>query len=120
MRSDDYLLLDMLVAARNIHAFVAGMSFADLQANKMAQSAVIRELQVIGEAARRVSDAVRAEHAEIEWPLIIGLRNRLVHEYFAIRLDVVWDIVQEDIPSLMAQLERGIPPDSSSSSDVTS
>jgi uncharacterized protein with HEPN domain len=111
MRSDDALLLDMLVAARKIQSFVGGMALAELRANEMAQSAVIRELQVIGEAARMVTDTTRIAHTEIDWRTIAGMRNRLVHEYFAIRLEIVWQTIQDEIPPLIAQLERHVPPD---------
>jgi uncharacterized protein with HEPN domain len=111
MRSDEALLLDMLIAARKILRFTQGMSFADFGANDMAQSAVIREFQVIGEAARLVTDETQAAHSEIDWYAIAGMRNRLVHEYFAIRLDVVWQTIQEDIAALIAQLDALIPPD---------
>lgn len=80
MRSDDALLLDMLIAARRVMRFVEGMDFADFQSDEMAQSAVVRELQVLGEAARLVSKETRDALAEIDWRTMIGMRNRLVHE----------------------------------------
>lgn len=67
MRDDDALLLDMLLAGRRIQNFVAGMSYQDFQANEMAQSAVIRELQVIGEAARLITKDGRNRLPEIDW-----------------------------------------------------
>jgi uncharacterized protein with HEPN domain len=112
MRDDDALLLDMLIAARKIQRFVAGMTFEEFEANEMAQSAVLREFQVIGEAARLVTDATRTACVGIEWQLIVGMRNRLVHEYFEIRLDVVWETVRSDIPILITQLGQYIAPNS--------
>jgi uncharacterized protein with HEPN domain len=111
MRSDDALLLDMLIAARKILRFVAGMSESGFAADDMAQSAVIRELQVIGEAARLVREETRSVQTQVDWRAMIGMRNRLIHEYFAIRLDVVWQTVQEDIPPLLHALERAVPPE---------
>lgn len=111
MRDDDALLLDMLIAARKIQRFLVGMTLTDFQANEMAQSAVIHELQVIGEAARMVSDATQKACTEINWRTIAGMRNRLVHEYFAIRLDIVWKTTQSDIAPLITQLEQYVPPD---------
>ena len=110
-RSDDALLLDMLIAARKILRFVADMSESEFEGDDMAQSAVIRELQVIGEAARLVSNEARSTQAQVDWRAMIGMRNRLIHEYFAIRLDVVWQTVQEDIPPLLHALERAVPPE---------
>lgn len=109
MRSDDALLLDMLIAARKVVRFMAGMSRDAFEADDMAQSAVIRELQVIGEAARLVSDETKAAQSTIDWRTITGMRNRLVHEYFAIRLDVVWQTASDDIPPLIDQLDSLIP-----------
>jgi hypothetical protein len=109
MRSDDALLLDMLIAARKIARFSADMTLDTFQADEMAQSAVIRELQVIGEAARLVSDEAKAAYSAIDWRTMTGMRNRLVHEYFAIRLDVVWQTATEDIPPLIDRLNEILP-----------
>lgn len=109
MRSDDALLLDMLIAARKIIRFSAGMTFDAFEADEMAQSAVIRELQVIGEAARLVSEEAKTAYPAIDWRTMTGMRNRLVHEYFAIRLDVVWQTVVEDIPPLIDRLNDILP-----------
>jgi uncharacterized protein with HEPN domain len=109
MRSDDALLLDMLIAARKILRFTADMTLAAFEADEMAQSAVIRELQVIGEAARLVSDEAKAAYSAIDWRTMTGMRNRLVHEYFAIRLDVVWQTATEDIPPLIVRLNEILP-----------
>lgn len=111
MRSDEALLLDILIAARKIRRFSQEMTFEQFQSNELAQSGIIREFQVIGEAARMITDSTQETYGEIDWRAIAGMRNRLVHEYFAIRLDVVWKAIQEDIPPLIAQLEPLIPPD---------
>ena len=116
MRSDDALLLDMLIAARKAERFLATMSLAEFQANELAQSAVIRELQVIGEAARLVSEATISRSSGVDWRTISGMRNRLVHEYFSIRLDVVWQTVHDDIPSLIVHLEHLVPAENPSDS----
>jgi len=110
MWRDDPLLLDMLLAARHASQHAHGLSRDSFLASKLHQDAVIRELQVLGEAAGRVSEEVRAEYPEIPWPQIVGLRNRLIHEYFRVKLDVVWDVVTEELPGLIEQLERIVPP----------
>lgn len=114
MRSDNILLLDMLIAARDIRDFTAGMTEEAFNANRMVQSAVIREFQVIGEAARQISDETQMKYSLIAWRKISGMRNRMIHEYFDIHLDIVWDTVQNDIPLLITQLEAIVPPDDSS------
>ncbi|MCL4250494.1 MAG: DUF86 domain-containing protein [Anaerolineae bacterium] len=110
MRSDDALLLDMLIAARKIMRFMRGVDEASFHANEMLQSAVIRELQVIGEAARLLSEEAKTTHSEIPWHTISGMRNRLIHAYFDVRLDVVWQTVNDDILPLVTLLESVVPP----------
>lgn len=112
-RRDDALLLDMLLACRKIQKFTDGRSQADFEADEMLQSAVIREFQVLGEAARMVSDEAKARHEAVPWAVIRAMRNRLIHEYFEIRLDVLWDTVQDNIPHLLQTLEAIVPPESS-------
>jgi uncharacterized protein with HEPN domain len=111
MRDDLTLLLDMLIAAQKIQRFVQEMDLAEFTADDMVQSAVIREFQVIGEAARMISDTTKDQHTSIDWPNIAGMRNRLVHEYFAIRLEVVWKTIREDVPPLITYLTPLIPKD---------
>lgn len=96
MRDDLTLLLDMLIAARKVQRFAAGLSAADFRTSELHQSAIVRELQIIGEAARQVSPEFRDTHPSIDWHKIAGMRNRLVHEYFRVSQSIVWDIVQED------------------------
>ena len=110
-RRDAALLLDMALAAEDALAFVADLDEGAFLASKLYQSAVIRKLEVIGEAAGRVSKSFGAAHAEIPWREMIGLRNRLVHGYDDIRLDIVWQVVTERLPDLVAALRLLIPPE---------
>jgi len=71
----------------------------------------MRPLEIIGEAARRVSQETRDAHAEIPWEQMIGMRNRLIHEYFRVNLATVWETVQNDLPSLIALVEPLVPPE---------
>lgn len=114
-RRDEALLLDMLLACRKIRKFTQGHTQASFETDEMLQSAVIREFQVLGEAARMVSDEEKARHEVIPWTVIRAMRNRLIHEYFDIRLDVLWDTVQDDIPPLLQMLEKIVPPESDDS-----
>lgn len=109
MRHDDALFLDMLIAARKIQTFVANMSEDEFKVHEMAKSAVIREFQVIGEAARMISDAGKVEHPDLEWKMIAGMRNRLIHEYFAIRYELVWQTIQNDLAPLITEIEKILP-----------
>ncbi|MCX7707079.1 MAG: DUF86 domain-containing protein [Anaerolineae bacterium] len=109
MRRDDAYLLDMLIAAQRAARFVADLTWEDFAESDLHQSAVIRELEVLGEAAHLVSEDTRAAHPELPWPQIIGMRNRLIHEYFRVDLERVWETVERDIPELIRQLRPLIP-----------
>jgi len=110
MWRDDAYLLDILLAARKVREYTAGLSQDDFERNELVQSAVMRWLTVIGEAARNISPEYQAAHADIPWSEMKGLRHRLVHEYFRIQLPIVWDTIQSDLPKLIAQLEPLVPP----------
>jgi len=107
---DPAYLWDMLHATRDIRQFTIGVSFEQYMKNKMMQLAVERLLEVIGEAARNVSDAFKKAHPEILWKQIIGQRNILIHEYGDIVQDRIWSVVESDIPRLLRSLEPLIPP----------
>jgi uncharacterized protein with HEPN domain len=109
MRRDDALLLDMLLACRKLLRFTSGLNADSFRVNDLVQSAVLREFQVLGDAARQVSDVTRGAYPEVPWHMIAGMRNRLVHAYFDIRLDTVWNTIQQDIPQLAAALEAIAP-----------
>jgi len=107
---DPAYLWDMLDAATAVKEFAAGATFQDYARNKMMRSAVERQLEILGEAARRVSQEFKAEHPEIVWRQIVGLRNVLAHEYGDIRQERVWQIVSRDLPALIQQLKPLVPP----------
>lgn len=109
MRRDEVYLLDMLIAARKALIFVEGMDRNEFNDNEVIQNAVIRPLEIIGEAASRISTAFRKSHPEIPWKEIIGLRNRLIHEYFRVEFSAVWDTIQKDIPELIKLIELLVP-----------
>ena len=113
MWRDQAYLLDMLTAARDARDFAAGLTREKYEASRLAQYAVSHALQIIGEAAGRVSDDTRNSVVDVPWTQLIGLRNRLVHDYGRIDRDILWDTLQVDIPSLIDQLERLVPSDQS-------
>jgi uncharacterized protein with HEPN domain len=100
MWRDDAYLLDMLLAARKAVKFTQGVLLEQLENDEMLQFATLRALQIIGEAARRISPEFKETHPEIPWSAIVGMRHRLVHEYFRIRVQKVWDVVRDDLPKL--------------------
>lgn len=108
---DAALLLDMLLAARDALGFVEGLDEAGFLASRLHQNAVIRSLEVIGEAAGKVSPGLQAAHPGIPWREITGLRHRLIHGYAEVRLDLVWAVTQTHLPRLVAALEPLVPPE---------
>jgi uncharacterized protein with HEPN domain len=107
-RLGDYLD-QMLTAANDARRFVDGMSKEDFLADKRTQQAVVMSLVIIGEAAARIMDKHSefiADHSEIPWRGMRGMRNRVAHGYFDVNLDVVWDTTQTALPDLLLRLER--------------
>ena len=108
-RRDDGLLLDMLLYCDEAVQLASALTFGEFATSRLHQLAIIKAVETIGEAASQVSEGTRQARAEIPWPEIIGMRNRLVHGYGAIRLELVWKTVQQDIPALGDQLRRIVP-----------
>ena len=109
MRRDDAYLLDMLVAARKAVAFTTELTHQEFARSDLHQNAILKVLEVVGEAASRISEDFKTAHPKIPWHQIVGFRNRIVHVYFEIDLGVVWQIVQHDLPVLISQLEPLVP-----------
>ncbi|MFZ1756842.1 MAG: DUF86 domain-containing protein [Caldilineaceae bacterium] len=99
-------LRHMLDAARKIEVFTAGRQRADLENDEMLSLAVVRLLEILGEASRNISSDLRQRNPQIPWAAIAGTRNRLIHGYFDVDLDIVWAIVVQDIPNLIPQIEK--------------
>jgi uncharacterized protein with HEPN domain len=112
--NDAAFLWDMLDAAQAVASFVASRAYRDYVQDRMLRGAVERHLEILGEAAGRVSGAFREDHPEIPWRAVIGLRNVLAHDYGEIKHDKVWDVATEAIPALIVILESLVPaaPDS--------
>jgi uncharacterized protein with HEPN domain len=104
--SDAVRLHHILDAARQAIGFVEGRSRASLDADRMLALALVRLLEVIGEAARGISETCREAHPEIAWRRMAGMRDRLAHGYFDVNLDVVWETVIQDLPKLVGQVEK--------------
>ena len=103
---DKVRLRHMLDYSRKAVAMIEGRAREDLDTDEMLCLALTRVVEIIGEAATRVSQAGQQRHGQIPWPEIIGLRNRLVHGYDAVDVDILWDIVQQDLPPLIELVER--------------
>jgi len=102
---DRISLKDMLGYAREAVKLLGATSREELGHNRMMQLALTRLVEIVGEAANRVSQETRQKNSDIPWPPIIGMRNRLIHGYDIIDFDLLWDTVTDDLPPLIAQLE---------------
>jgi len=109
MWKDDAYLLDMLLYAERARTFCKDASRDLFLADEELQMATMYALQVVGEAAGKVSTEFRRAHPEIPWPRIISLRHRLVHDYPGIEITRVWDIVQDNLPQLLKALTPLVP-----------
>ena len=105
-RDDKTLLRDMIEAARSAVSAIEGSEQAALAADHVRALGLVKCLEIVGEAAGRLSAELRARQPAIPWAQIIGMRNRLVHAYFEIDYEQVWKALTEDLPPLIEQWER--------------
>jgi len=101
---DEARINHILDAVLEIEKYLYQKTYNDFQADTMLQSACIRQLEIIGEAAGRISEALKEKSNSVEWREIIGLRNLLIHEYFGVDIDLVWQILETDIPKLKSNI----------------
>jgi uncharacterized protein with HEPN domain len=99
-------LEDILEAARKIRSYTDGLSYEAFCESAMAVDAVIRNLEVIGEAAKQIPDSVRAQAPEVPWKRIAGLRDILIHNYFGIDFEIIWDVVTDKLSVLERAVSR--------------
>ena len=107
--ADEGFLWDMWESATAIVQMVAGMTFQEYQRDRRTRRAVEREVEIIGEAARSISDQFKKAHPHILWPKIIAQRHKLAHAYAEIQDDIIWTVATDHIPQLIAQLEPLVP-----------
>ena len=107
MRKDDSIRLHhMLDAAKEAESFLQNKTRSSLDADRKLALALVKCIEIIGEAASKISNESRGALPQIPWPNIIGMRNRLIHAYFDINLDILWKTVLEDPPPLILELEK--------------
>ena len=105
-RPIDLLLNDIIESIDRVEQYTQGMSFDEFSSDQKSIDAVVRNLEIIGEAANRLPDDFKERHSSVEWYKVVGLRHRIVHEYFGIDLQIIWQIVHVDLPSLRQTLSR--------------
>jgi uncharacterized protein with HEPN domain len=111
MERDLQSLLDMLQSAKIVMGYIAGRSRSELDIDLQFQDSVVHRLLIIGEASKRVSEDMRQSIPIIPWTAISGMRNRLIHEYDEINLNIVWETIVNNLPNLILELEKIVPPD---------
>jgi uncharacterized protein with HEPN domain len=104
-RNDEIRLRHMLEAGKEALSFAANKTRTDLESDRMLVLSLVKSIEIIGEAATKVSNECRRVFPEIPWQDIVGMRNRLIHAYFQINLDILWITIREDLPLLVRQLE---------------
>jgi uncharacterized protein with HEPN domain len=102
---DRVRVLHMVDAADSLAQFIAGKKRADLDADRMLLFAMVRAIEVVGEAASRVTNETKTAAPNVPWAAIVGMRNRLIHGYFDIDADVIWKTATEEIPALLRTLK---------------
>lgn len=115
-KNDDLVRLrHMFDAAQKLTEFTKACNRKDFEKDEKLTLAVVRLLEILGEAAKYISDEYRQKHTVIPWRQIAGTRDRLIHGYFDIDFDIIWKIVSEDIPLLVTNLQKILPPKPSTS-----
>ncbi len=109
MQRDDAFLLDILNAAETAIKFSKDLTKKDFFQDTLVQSGVLHQIIIVGEAVKRLSAEYRKNHPKIPWKLVAGMRDRVVHGYFDVDLEEVWNTVQKDLPALIQYLKPLVP-----------
>jgi len=104
-KGDTAYLKHILDAITRIEEYTAGIEYEDFMEKHLVQDGVIRQIEIIGEAAKRVSDEIREKHLDIPWKDMAGMRDKLIHDYLGVDMDSLWDTVENDIPTVKSKLK---------------
>jgi uncharacterized protein with HEPN domain len=103
---DKERLFHILEAIENIELFLKAMNFDDFQESKLHRAATERQLEIVGEATAAISENLKTKYPEIEWQPIKRFRNVIVHEYFGVSIQILWGVVQKELPGLKIQIQK--------------
>ncbi len=105
-RSDIDLIEDILFCLSKIKNYVSDLSYESFLEDYKTQDAIIRNIEIIGEANKKISEELKQKYPDIPWKMIAGTRDRLIHGYFGVNIDIVWQIATMDVPKLEQQLKK--------------
>ena len=105
-RGDREFLMDMLIACEKIMKYTRDLSYEDFRRNDMVIDAVVRSIEILGEASKNISEGLKKRYPEVEWREISRTRDKIIHFYFGVDLSILWDIITVDIPPLRKKLEK--------------
>lgn len=106
LRQPDVYLNDMLGAIEKIQRYTSKMTYEGFKNDELVQDAAIRNLEILGEAAKKIPDEIKSAYPDAEWKKVAGLRDILIHDYFGIDTVIIWDVIQNKLPSLQISLRK--------------
>jgi uncharacterized protein with HEPN domain len=106
-RRDPDLIADISDAARRMGEYIEGMTFAEFQCDTKTQDAVVRNIEIVGEAVKLLSGRFKRNHPEVPWKQMAAMRDVVIHRYFGVALDIVWRVATKDLPDAVARLRGG-------------
>ena len=101
----DYIR-DILISIQDVEEFTTGITFEDFLKDKKTIKAVIRSLEVLGEASKKIPDEVRNRYPRVPWKRMAGMRDKLIHEYFGVDLEIVWNVAKKELPPVKSSIEE--------------
>jgi len=105
-RTDKEFLLDIQEAIRRIELYIKGLNYQDFLQKIETQDAVVRNLEIIGEAVKNISSNLKGKYRDIQWREIAGMRDKIIHFYFGVNWDIVWQTVKDKLPQLKEKVEN--------------